>query len=519
MRAGDGRLRPLLDRGYRVAAQVGAGYLLRGDPASSVYVRGGVGTTELLPGVSDIDLAIVTAERSSAELARRRWQRLRRRLPLVERLMDWPRIYQAGELAALAGTSAYTWGLGDSSAASDAAGYAAADLNLDRLRALERPGLYGPADDWRPLRGPDRRPVETDRDPQDRRIAAWLELLYLWRLALPACVHPRRAYVPLLCVKLVAEAARIWLLLERGERASVRADALRRALSHLPEEEDALRMALDLERRLPQAPHPPLAEALAALVRFSSRIAGLISSEVGERGTLQVRLAGADSPPPLPLCDWRNVVLPGLGDETFVPVTADLQPDSVGELVARSTSGAYPALRAEGLVILLGSPLARTRLRAIKSPVTDPAVFAVVAGERVARFPEVRGWSAEDTARRAVAEHRGRLHRSPPERGCPALAFLLGAARAALFLESVRAGEPELCLTMAETVRKLAVHSPAAASAAGEALGGDDALDHDHLTEPPPSAIAALRETVLGLPPYGREPSGPRASLSPPPGR
>jgi hypothetical protein len=147
---------------------------------------------------------------------------------------------------------------------------------------LERPGLYGETADWRLVRGRDRRPPEPPRDAQDRRIAAWLDLVNWWQWAFPLCVDASRPFAPQSCVKLVAEPARIWLLLAHGERAGGRADVLGRALRRLPEEEAALLRALELERSLQSAPRPPVAETLPVLLRLSQRIASLIRAELAD---------------------------------------------------------------------------------------------------------------------------------------------------------------------------------------------------------------------------------------------
>jgi hypothetical protein len=78
------------------------------------------------------------------------------------------------------------------------------------------------------------------------------------------------------------------------------------------------------------------------------------------------------------------------------------------------------------------------------------------------------------------------------------LARLLTAARAALFLESVKTGAPELPLTVAETARR---------------LGGGDALEGYRefalrRTPPAPETLAALRALVHELPAYADDRRG-----------
>ena len=112
------------------------------------------------------------------------------------------------------------------------------------------------------------------------------------------------------------------------------------------------------------------------------------------------------------------------------------------------------------------------RLRTLKCRVSDPILFALVEGKRVAAFPRVSGFSAEHLARRAVAEHAARLRAGADH----SLETLWRAARAALFLESIEDGDPELAITASETARRL-----------GAA---------------PDSARDALRRHVLDLPAY-----------------
>jgi hypothetical protein len=521
LRSGRARLgRRLWALAFRLLARTAGAYLTRGEPGASVYVRGGAGE-DFLPGLSDIDLAVVLAgdpggPGTARERAARRWERLRR-LPAASLVLDWPRIYEEAELRNLAGASALTYGL-------DAGGLAS-PASLDASRMLGRPGSYGATADWRLLTGPDRRPAEPDRDQQSRRIAAWLELVHWWRWVFPACIDPRGPRASDLCVKFVAETARIWLWLVTGERASGRIDALRRALRRLPDEEDAFRSALALHRSLPDAPEPPLDEVLPALLRLSGRIAELLAAEVTGEGVTEVRLVGADpaelilpdggwnrtaslaggeAPTLIPLADWRALALPLLPDETLAPLPDDPRdPHVLGAAAGSQPTGPYPALRAHGLIVLPGTPWERNRLRAIQCRVTDPVSFALLDGDRVAVFPAVRGWSAEDSAHRAVAEHRARLPAA--DAGGRALGTLFTAARAALFLESVSERDPELALTVTETAWRLADRpSSSDRAVAEEAVGrySDFALGG---AEPPERTVSAMRRLVLGLPSYAAE--------------
>jgi hypothetical protein len=509
---------------FRGLARVWAAYLGWGPGRATTYVRGSLNGPDFMPGLSDVDLALVLPHepgRRRARRARSRWLRLRRRLPWTGLILDYPRIYDEEELRDLAGSTALTYGLDGPD--DYRAAYLGAEPSPDCIRTLERPGLYGKTADWRRVSGPDRLPAEVDRDAQRSRVAAWLELSYWWRWAFPACIDPSGPRTPYLCLKLVSEPARVWLWLAHGERASDRRDVLHRALQRLPEEEDALRRALDLCRRLPDSPVAPLGEVLPVLVRLSARVAALIADQIADRGDTQVRLASGDlvladgtwhDPAPaegagdpervLPLCDWRGLVWPRRPDHAFAPLAGDPGDPAVLARAAAHDSGPHPALFAQSILILPAATRERVRLRALQCPVTDPVSFALAAGDPVARFPNVRGWSVQDTARRAVAEHRAWLRTARPHQGMGAgqsLGCLLTAARAALLLQSVADDDPELALTVTATVRCLA-----ARSAAWEAVG-PEALEtyRDAVLArraPAPATVSALRRAVMALPAY-----------------
>jgi hypothetical protein len=517
-------LRHLWAWAYRVTARAAAGYLIRGEPEAAVYGRASFGADDVLPGLSDIDLAVVVGpDRAGAGHARarvaRRWERLDRAVPVLRLLLDWPRVYEEPELHDLAGSSAFTYGLNGRGAARSA--YAGDVPPHSRTRLLERPGLYGPTAGWGLRSGRDLRPPDPPPDAQRHRIAGWLELGHWWQWVAPVCVDPTGPRTAHLCFKLIAEPARTWLWLAHGERAGDRFDVLRRALRRVPEEEVALSLAMRLGRSLPDSPDPPLAETLPVLVRFSSRIADVMAGQVEGAGATSVRLLGDShevvaawgvwdktraEPAGRALLDWRSLVLPELPDDSFRLVPGD--PGDVEAMTAAASprpAGPHAALQAPGLLVLPANPRWRGRLRAVQCAATDPVTFALVGGSTVASFPDVAGWSAWDAARRAVAEHRPRLATDAlpitPLAAGLALGSLLTAARAALFLESLQAGEPALALTVTETARRLAERSPAARGIAEEALGAYRALASER-TPPSPQIIAATRRLVRGLPAY-----------------
>jgi hypothetical protein len=443
---------------YRAVAHTVGMLLTCREAGAAVYTRASLGGREFTAGLSDVDLALVLASDEQADRVRRRWRRLEDALP-IRGLVDLPLIYGQAELAALAGRSALTY---------DGAAFGGPRATRDALRTLQRPELDGgKADTWRRLRGPDRRPPPPPYDVQERRIAAWLELVYWWRFAFPACAGPPAPWLASRCVKLVAEPGRIWLELEHGERVATREQALARLLLRLPEEEPALREVIALERALPRSPEPSLATVIPVLIRLSERIAAALAAQLADAPVTEVALSGDHAP--LPLADWRALVAPPAADERLLPLAGDPgDPAVLGAAVRAHPSGPYPVLRSGQLLLLPGAEFVRTRMRSIQCPPTDPVSFALLGGERVARFPDVPGWSIQDTARRAVTEHAARLRSEPGDRD-----LLLTATRAALLHESVCRGEPELVLTGADAIARL-----------------------------PGGELAALREQVLALPAY-----------------
>ena len=171
--------------------------------------------------------------------------------------------------------------------------------------------------------------------------------------------------------------------------------------------------------------------------------------------------------------------------------------------MAGGDAGPYPALRSGPLLVLASRGWSRTHLRAVQCAATDPVSFALLDGRASAAYPAVAGWSAEHTAGRAVSESADRVAAGD-------LPALVTAARAALFLQSVREGEPALTVTASATLRALA-----------EQRGGSPAVDEAlealrslrlEATEPARATVEALRSLVAGLPPYrtGPRPVGAR---------
>jgi hypothetical protein len=448
--------------------------------------------------------------------------------------------YEDAELRQATAGSVFTYGLNHGARApADRSTFRGPGAPVDEFGLRTRPGVYGPTWDWRLIRGPDRRPRIDAPDRQERRIAGWLELQFWWSFAFGVAADPERPRSASLCVKLIAEPARIWLSLVDGDVIPRRRDVLQRALVRLPDEEEAIRRTLELNETLGRRPTPPLAETLPAFVRLTSRVATRLREEMDSAAETPVRLVGGaeaqlalpaveESGPGaadqeradlLPLVDWRALAAPSLPDEAFRLVAGDAgDAEDLGRAARVGRSGPYPVLRADGLLVLPALGVwDRSYLRAVQCQPSDPVSFALADGGGVARFHNTRGWSAQDWARRAVAEHRAWLTERSGSPLCRpdwpevdaaapslrAIAKLLTAARAGLFLESIDSGDPELRLTAAAVADRLSEGGSGERAVAESAL---EAYLGGVAGGLPPTAetVAALRKLVAALPGYAR---------------
>ena len=308
-------------------------------------------------------------------------------------------------------------------------------------------------------------------------------LQFWWRFAFQAAARPDATNVPFLCVKLIAEPARLWLWLVHDRALFARRDILREAIVSLPGEREAYELALELERALPSCPEPPLAAALASFTRQSALIAALMDDAARAAGERAVRLVGAGTRP-FPLLDWRALVAPAPSAEQFDVVDGHPADAAALARLASVAEDPAPALHAGPLMVRPRLEPGRAKLRAVQCAATDPVSFALVDGRAEARFPQAAGWSAPDWARRAVGEHRVWLECGNSARlnghgwlGAPSATpdRMVAAARAALFLDSIEREEPELMLS---------------ADAVASRLDAD------------PTDVRALRRAVEGLPAY-----------------
>ena len=471
MRSGRGALGPLW-RHAHVALARSIFAALRPPRGSTLYAQGSFGEGAPVPGLSDLDLFVVAPDDDGAPGAahralRTRWKRIAGRLPWLARHVD-VRFAEGSELAAAVASAPSIAPPADPPPVP-----LVAPAALDEVWLRTRPGPFEPVSGWRLMAGPERRPPRTGRAP--RHAIAWLELNSIWRHAFRLVDDPSGSYAPFLAVKVVADAARAWLWLAHDERAAARPAALRRALELAPAEERWLLAALHADARLGHRDAPDLASALGGLAGFSELIATHLFSAAEGAGSVTVTLVGEAITESQPLADWKGIALPGCLGDRFVAAPGDPRdPSAVKAALGGHGQGPRPVLRNGSLAVLpaveralLPVPFARfpTVMRSFKCAVTDPVPFALLAGRAEAVFPDLDGFSASSTARRAVAEHRS--WRAHGENG---VAGLLSAARAAMFADSLDAGRPELLLDAGTVLERLGLE-------AGDSAGIEAAAD------------------------------------------
>lgn len=517
MRTDRSPLRPVWRIAHEWLAYGVATYLRRGDRAVSAYIRGSLRTGEAIYGLSDIDLAFVVADTTSPDRGRalrRRWRVLRKRLPSgATGLIEPPQVYREADLHEWSTSTTFTDGSGSGP-------LRPAERERRRARdGAERSLLPGLSEGWRLIGGRERRKTPGPPNPDDRRLSAWLELQFWWLQAFRACAHPSARWAPYSCVKLMTEPARIWFWLVHGKRFVKRRELIGQAIRELPEEESALRCALAVLDSLEREPAPPLTAAVESCWRVSQRIAKRLATDIGSEGTTDVRLLGGvpdrlivpvpsltslqralgHEHSPLPLVDWRARVWSLPSDECFTPVDASrMTPGFLGSTAIAGNAGAYAGLRGDDLLVL--PSLRRARVRAVQCPLTDPVSFALLDGSATARFPNVRGWSARDSARRAASEHLGWLASSAPHDDEVAkVSRLFTAARAALFLKSLDTDRAELALTVTDVADALEdVSGGTVAVEAGQAYRAARFAGEPF----PHGLVEALRRAVSGLSAY-----------------
>ncbi|NNE35556.1 MAG: hypothetical protein HKN13_09975 [Rhodothermales bacterium] len=531
LRTSVGWIRDLWLIGYRIVIATAVVILRHRTPNAAVYARGSFGVAgNPIPGLSDIDLVIVIpdTDEPTGTAARRpcaRWARVSERVAWLRKLVSVGG-YEDRELADVTRATVFTHDL-DKARATRAL-YAGSDPLRDHLTARAKPGIPAPMSDWRLLAGPERRPVRHPR-PDDAWIAAWLDLQCWWRYAFWATCGPTEPHVAYLGVKLVAEPVRILLWLRHGEQIHSRRDALKLGLRLVPEEADSIQAAIRTSERLERSPEAQLPERIGALVRLSSLVANEIAQAALEHGTTSVSLSNhADTSPPalaeharhlgriagqaidvLPVADWRARTVPGEPVETMLVLQGVSASDPEVLVAAGSTErpGVVVAIPAGNVLVLPTLDrrgqrrLLRGMLRAIQCEQSDPVTFSLLAGNRDALFPEIPGWSALDSARRAVAEHSAHLADRVAK---PDLHDLLVAARAAIFLETLQRGEPRLALDGSSICSELGQRGGVAATIASAARDAWRARNSAGVV-PDSSLMRELLSVVRALPAYSSQ--------------
>ena len=277
VRSGGGVLRPVYVSVYELVARAVGAYVRRVNRDAAVYATSSLATGELVPGVSDLDIAVVAPAGPTPGSARRaleaRRDRLWRLVPPLGRYV-WVAVYEEEELA-----RAQTVSRRQPATADGETLFFGPKPLVDDLNLSSRPGFPGRVHTWRLLAGAERRGERRLRSRAEDRLAAWAELQAWWLWAVQACLDPSTPGRPSLCVKLVAEPCRVLLWLQHGEELTTRVQVLERALELLPSEREAITAAIELRDRLTRSPEPPLDEFLPVFVRLSARIAALLSNE------------------------------------------------------------------------------------------------------------------------------------------------------------------------------------------------------------------------------------------------
>jgi hypothetical protein len=421
MRTERGPLRPAWRLGYATALR-GMARLLRASAGDAVYLRGSVAEDDHVFGLSDLDLYAVVTDRPRIEARLRRFERV---APTLAKFAH-ASVYDDVELRDSASSTLLT------------SPGAIFDDPRHHYGLRSRPGAGEPLARWRRIAGPERRPRLPARDRDAQLVAAWLELQCWWRHAVWACHSDDPTLGTSVCLKAVAEPIRTWLWLFDGDVPASRTAALERAADVLPDDAEMAQFALDLRARLAHESRAPFDVVLPWLVGFTARLARRIAAEAGT--ATEVRLVGD----PRSLVDWRALAL-GRFERLEL---CDGDPGSAADLrrcAALERPGVVPALRSDDVLVepspdMDSRPFPRGTLRSVQCALTDPVTFALLDGRDTATFSTVRGWRAEDWARRARDEARARA-RKPASRE-----ERLAAARAELFAESLEKGLPTLLL-------------------------------------------------------------------------
>lgn len=477
-----GPLRTLWALVYRALIVGVSRYLRHDQDVLAVYLRGSVAQGDARYGVSDIDLVAVPSE-DAAESVRGRWELLCRKVPL-DRIVSVG-VWSSRDLAVAAGATAFTL---------DAAANTSA-----MTPALVRPGLYGPGVGWRHVGGSDLRPPAIGWDEVERRLVAWGEVQQWWRFVFRALAEERRAGdLDYLWFKFVVEHARVVMWLEQRQMAGSRADVLASASTLFPDDREPLDRAFRFLRHETSFSAP---EALSWALRVVARVARSFEESFDSAGSTRVELVGLDgyAGGVRPLMDWhaRVFVHPFDGSLSVTDLDAT-DPQILGAQARRGNDGSYPAIVHHGILLLPAVTYRRCIYRTIQSRISDPVSFAVLEGRNTADFPNVRGWSVADCARRAVEEHLLwlRLEERPSLR---TLGKLFSASRAGALAQSVAEDRPMLPIDAAGTALYLENqirHMPETFDSYRLGIQTNKPVD--------PRLVERFRKEVLAMPAYAQ---------------
>lgn len=438
-------------------------------PGISIYVRGSVASNTTVHGLSDIDVIACTGESISDPLAtarlRSNFHAVQRRIPLMKDLVEVSVISTADARRAI--HAPYQVGSTPTTAMTIHPGGGAR--------------LYGPLRDWRNISGLDIFDSPSPGDPTHRSLWTWLDLQHLWRHTFRLCSNPDTPHATYFCVKSLAELVRLWAWLEYDQKLPLAPSTLERAGDYLHDNDTVFTEAAKLWRKLHLCPPPPTEPTVSALLRTTEKFARRLDRMAAGAGRTEVQIVGdnrdelliptavqtklhrlaGNSSAVHPLVDWRARVMPTLPDELFVPIAGDPSNVSlIGNLAGMLVEGAYVALRNDNVMVYpcrWHGARGAAMLRAVQCPVSDPISFALSDGHLHALFPRLPGWSAEESARRALVELNASVVAADTEELEPIrrLALLLELVRAGLFHESLRLGKPMLALSISVAIRLL----------------------------------------------------------------
>jgi len=412
-----GPLTPVWRLFYRLGARLAGEWLARGGGAG-VYLHE---RDEIVPGLSDVDLSVIAVDEGAVRAARARRTRMLNALAPLGRPIECFHVETRAAVAAACRSSVLTHGLDE-------------DSGRGSIPMQNRPVPAGQMRGWRRVAGIELRPPAPAWPQAEHPGIAWLDVQFWWRHAFSLCTEPPAPWTAFSCVKLVAEPLRTLRWLEGGDWQGDRREILEDALGRRPGQERAIAHALWLLDRLERDPEPQLELALGALAWSSHAIGDEIAARASTAGHVEVGLTGDWDRSAPPLLDWWARGKDVGPWRRLAPMDGDpARPGAVRAAAMAFGPEISPALRDASLVVT-PSPRPCETLRSAVCPAFDPVTFAVLDGSEVARFPELPGLSAQHCARRAVAERR-------PHGPSTAL------DRAEAFLESVRAGRPELSVT------------------------------------------------------------------------